>query len=325
MLELFKRNTFFSLLLLVPYAFILHTGTWLSDVQNPVFKENWLFDIIYHALALRKQTEIFASCILIALQSILIARFVSQFKLVQEGQLFPSILFILLCGIHPQTLNLSAVMLANVFFCLSLNPIFSIYQKKHIALPLYNFGFLIGLSSLFYPPYFILFFLGVLGLILLRGFKPREFFQIIGGFLNVYILFLALLYILNQHVAFYEMQIEAFFSPYIFSYVISSKGWVAFSCMMAILLLCLSSYNFFLVKKSIQHQKIFDLLFWSLFISLFSTFFIELRQIAHLMILFVPVSILCGLLLTRLKNPLISETLHLFLILASLFLQFQNW
>ncbi len=325
MLELFKRNTFFSLLLLVPYAFLMHAGAWLSGIQNPIFEQNWLFDLIYNYLALSKKTEIFFACVLIALQAIFIARVVSQFKLIPEGQLFPSIVFILLCGVHPQTLSLSAVMLANVFFCFSLIPLFSIYQKKKVPIPLFNFGFLIGVSSIFYPPYFILLFLGVVGLIVLRGFKLSEFFQLIGGFINLYLLYMFVLYLFNLHGAFYEKQISSFFSPYIFSYVYSSKGWVALTWLIILVLICLSSYNYFLLKKSIQHQKIFDLLFWCLLISLFSSFFIELRQISHLMILFVPLSILCGLLLTRLKNPLVLETLHLFLILASLFLQFQNW
>lgn len=72
-------------------------------------------------------------------------------------------------------------------------------------------------------------------------------------------------------------------------------------------------------------QKQFEILFWSLLICLFSILFLKIELINHLMILFTPLALLTGLLLTKLKNPLLKETIHLFFLIVSLFLQFQNW
>jgi hypothetical protein len=38
-----------------------------------------------------------------------------------------------------------------------------------------------------------------------------------------------------------------------------------------------------------------------------------------------PLSILLGLLITKIKNSLFEETLNLIFVLTALFLQFQNW
>jgi len=71
--------------------------------------------------------------------------------------------------------------------------------------------------------------------------------------------------------------------------------------------------------------KYYDLIFWCLFISLFSLFFLKVVSVSHLLMFITPLSILLGLLITKIKNSLFEETLHLIFVLTALFLQFQNW
>lgn len=116
-----------------------------------------------------------------------------------------------------------------------------------------------------------------------------------------------------------------FFKPFIFSMKFGSQGWIAFSLLFIFILLNLIQYPFFQFKRSIMAQKQFDLLFWTLLICGFSILFLQIDQVNHLIILFSPLALLTGVLLTKPKNPLLQETIHLFLLLSSLFLQFQNW
>ncbi|HEX5624980.1 MAG TPA: hypothetical protein VFX48_03105 [Saprospiraceae bacterium] len=325
MLELFKRNTFFSILLLIPYASILHIGSWLVPIPQTMSEQAWLYR---HTLGQLPQTGtpgVLLSILLIVIQAGLLGRIVSQYKLNPDGQLFGSLFFILFCGFHFSTLSVNPVLFANVFFTFGINELFKLYARKSVALPLYNFGFFIGLAAAIYPAYYIYILLGVFGITVLRGIGIREVLQLIGGFLNVFALLFAVLYLLDLHQEYWNIQIAGYFSPYAFSMNIQGIGWVAFGLLILFLLICLGHYQFFQNKRGIQVQKQIDLLFWALLGSLLSLFFLEIDQVSHLTVLFTPLCLLCGLWITRFKNPLISETIHLFLVISSLFLQFQNW
>lgn len=312
-------------MLLVPYAIVLHLGPWFVDIPAYTSTKAWVFTKAVLPFTASGPAQWVLSTLLIIFTSFIIGQLVSKFKLMQDAQLFPSLFYILFCGLHIRTLEFSAILIANVFFSMSLLQLFQIYQKKHVPVTLFNFGLLIGLASLFYLPYIYYLFIGIIGLIILRGFKPRELFQILGGFANVYILLFFILFLLNIHGEFYQNQIAAFFRPFIFSMKFQNEGWVLFGITITCIFYTIANYSYFQIKKSIIVQKIFDILFWCLLISLFSNFFLRIDNPAHLIMAFTPLAILCGLLFSRLKNPLIAETLHLFFIMISLFLQFQNW
>ncbi len=276
-------------------------------------------------LGISYRFEIFLSILIIFLHALVIGRITNKYKLNQEGQLFGSLFFIIFCGFHFSTLGLNATLIANLFLTLGIYELFGIYLKKNASIQLFNFGFLVGMASLFYPPYYVFLFLGLIGIVILRGTRIKEFLQLCGGFINVYLLIYAILYIFNVEHEFWNQQIAGFFSPFIFSMKISSIGWVAFSMIILFIILNVMQYQFFQSKRSIISQKQYDILFWALFVSLWSIFFLKIEQVHHLIVLFTPLALLSGMLLTKIKNPLLKETLHLFLVIASLFLQFQNW
>lgn len=325
LLELFKRNTFMGALLLIPYAMVLHASSWFNKVSCPVSESCWLFLKLFKELSENNAFNITSSLILIVLQALWIGRMVSRFKLTGEGQLFSSLFFILFCGFHFSTLCFGPVLLANFFFTLALPELFGIYLKKKPALALFNYGFLVGLASLFYPPYYIFLVLGLVGILVLRVYHLKEILQIVGGFFNVYFLLFVSLYYFNLQTEFWDVQIAGFFRPFIFSMKFGSIGWIAFALLFIFVLINLIQYPFFQFKRSIMAQKQFDLLFWAILISGFSILFLQIDQVNHLIILYSPLALLTGVLLTKPKNPLIQETIHLFLLLCSLFLQFQNW
>jgi hypothetical protein len=325
LLELYKRNTFFSLLLLLPYALGLHLGPGFVVLPIETSDHNWMYNsMIQPWLPSGLYEWAFASGF-IFVQAVAIAKLISDFRLNPAGELFPSLFFMLFCGTHQQTLAFGAIHLANFFFVLSLFQLFRCYQKKRAVQQLFNFGFLIGVASLFYPPYCAFLFLGLAGLFVLRAYKTREWLQMLGGFCSVYLLAFAALYVANLHVEFFNKQIAAHFSPYIFSMEISSKGWIAFGIIVFAVLVSLLHYGFFQVKRNIAQQKYYDLFFWCLLAAFLSILFQRIDNPGHLVLIITPLSVLCGLLLTRVKNPLVAETTHLFLVAISLFLQFQNW
>lgn len=324
-LQLFRKNMLFNVLLIIPYAFILHLGAWFRPFPLIIESKSWFFNLIFRDYIQDLSFTFFSSSILIAFQAILINRIVNKFRMNQDAQLFPGVIFILFCSFHQDTINFSPVLLANLFFILALGNILDIYVKKTVPLQLSNFGLFIGLASLFYMPYYIFIFLGIVAIILLRGLSLREVLQIIAGFFNVYFLLFTCLYFIRTEHVFFPSEANGFFRPYIFSFQIGSKGFVHFGMMILMLCTVLVQYNFFQIRRSIIIQKYYDLIFWALLISFFSMLFLDVSSVSHLIILITPICFLIGLLVTKIKNPLILETLHLIFVFSALFLQLQNW
>lgn len=311
--------------MLLPYTLILHAAGWLTRLPDNISTNCWIYAKLIRSLQLSYAFENILSVVFILIQAILIGRITSKYKLNPDGQLFGSLFFILFCGMNGSTLNLNATLIANLFLTLAIHELFGIYQKKNANISLFNFGFLIGIASLFYLPYYNFLLLGCIGIVIMRRTLLKEIFQITGGFINVYLLLFAILYILGQHSEFWDHQISGFFSPFIFSMNFQGKGWVIFGILFILLLIIISQYQYFQTKRSIIVQKLADLCFWTIFIGLWSFFFLKIQQVHHIIILFTPLALLSGMLLSKLKNPLIKETLHLFLVITALFLQFQNW
>ncbi len=325
MLELFKKHSFFSVLLLIPYTIILHLVSWFKNVPSSYPDNCWIFSKIFQNSGLSYQSETFLSIFFIFLQALFLSRLTSKYKLNHEAQVYGSIIFIIFCGFHSATLGFNAASIANTFFILAIFEIFSIYHRKEVGIPHFNFGFLTGLASLFYPPYYVFIFLGLISIVVFRGTRIKEFLQVIGGFINVYLLVHVILYLLKLEDEFYTKQISGFFEPYIFSMNYGDKGWLSLILTCLFMAICILNYQYFQTKRSILNQKQFDIIFWALLISTFSIFFVEIDKIYHLYLFFTPIALLTGVLVARIKNPLIQETLHLFLVITALFLQFQNW
>ncbi|MDQ3143181.1 MAG: hypothetical protein M3Q56_13140 [Bacteroidota bacterium] len=325
LLQLFRKNIFLNSLLLIPYAFFLHLGVWLRKVPIESQEANWIFNQSFGRLSISYEWNLVLSVILITMEALLINRIVIQYRLNPNGQLFGGIFFILFCGFHSDTLLLSAPLVGNLFFLFALLQLFSIYQKKHSPIALFNVGFFIGLASLFYVPFYIFLFLGIIGLMVLKGFQFREMFQIIIGFGVLYFLSFSIFYFLNLHELFLNIQIGGFFKPYLFSMVLGSKGWIAFSILLILMLVCLVQFGLFQSRQTILLQKYYDLLFWTSFISMFSIFFLQVKEISHLILWITPLAFLVGLVMSKIKNQLIAETIHLIFVVTALFLQFQNW
>lgn len=324
-LQLFRKYLIFNVVLLIPYAFILHLGLWFRYSKVPVNDKDWVYNKLAVWIGMQGDYHFTWSLLLISAQAILISMLVNKFKLNPDGQLFPGLVFIILSSMHPMTAGASPAMLANLLLIPGLAQVMNIYIKKQVGLNLFNFGFLTGLASLLYLPSLWFLFSGVMALILLRGFVFREFLQILAGFFNVWFLVFAWIYYSGQESEFYQVQIKAYLSPYILNFSSNYKGWISGVVIFLLFSLSLIQYNSFRIKKSVIVQKYYDLMFWLGFNCLLSIFFMRVENLSHLVFWITPSCVLLSLLLTRIKNPLVSETLHLIFALAALFLQIQNW
>ena len=325
MLSLFRKNLLINYLLLLPYALFLHLGVWLRRIPVQENPSNWVFNQFMGKLQMSYELQTILATILIAIIAILLSNLSVKYRLLPNGQLFGGIFFILFCGLHASSLSLTASLLACFFFVIDLEQIMSIYNQKTSPLRLFNFGFFVGMATLFYVPYYVYLFLGIIGITILKGFSLKEFFQIIVGFLTVFFLFCTAAFVGDFLDIFYSQQIQSYFSPYLFSMSYGKNGLIVMGILSLVFLASFISLNLFQVKKTILIQKYFDLIFWTVFVSFLSLLFLRITEINHIHLFILPLSILMGLMISKIKNQLMAETIHLTLIIFALFLQFQNW
>ncbi len=324
MIQFFRKSTFFGIFLLIPYSFVLHLGYILQRKTEPSFSRDCFYQTILGQFTLSWEVRTALSCLLISLQAILIAHMSNRYKLMPDGQLFSAIVFILLTGIHSDLLHWGPILIGNTFYILALYYILDLYNKKNVTVQLFNFGLCIGLASLFYIPYYIVFFTGISAVIILRGYNLKVILQMLLGFLNVWVLWYFWLIVKNDVPMFHQQQLFAYFEPYIFSMDIAEKGWIAFGIVMSLTLISIFYSQTFKIKKGILLQKQYSTIFYIMLISLFSIVFQHIAHIQHLLIWITPLSFLIGALLQRIKNSLVLETLHLGFAFLALLLQIQN-
>ena len=325
LLQFFKKNLIFNSLFLLPYAFILHLGAWLKRIEISNTEQNWIYQKTIGALKLSYETNIVISTVFVFILALIINNITRRYKLNSDGQLFPGVVFILFTGLSVDFLYLNPALISSLFILIAIDQSFAIYNSKYPGGKLFNVGFLIGITSLFYLPNFYLLIYGVMAIIILKGFTIKYLFQLLFGFINSYFLCFVVCYLFNTHSEFYKIQIGQWFSPYILHIFNRDSAWISLSILLVYMLWCLVQFDFFQTKRVVLIQKYYSLFFWCCLVSFISLLFMKINHHYHLMILIVPLGFLVGLLLTKIKNQLLAETLHLFMVVLALFLQFQNW
>ena len=325
LLQFFKKNLFVNSLLLLPYALFLHLGLWLRRVGFEWDESNYIFNHVFQVQKWSYELNVILSTLIIFVQALMINGLVSRYKLNPYGQLLPGLFFILMMGFGLPTLYMSPALVGNFFFIIAIDNVFQIYNKKSTAVQLFNFGFFIGLASALYVPYYIFLLLGLLGIFLLKGFQVKLLLQMLTGFINVFFLIYVILYVGDWDHLFWQTQIKGYFSNYVLHRLNWSWAWVGFGILIVFFISALVQFNYFQVKRIVLIQKYYNLLFWTCFIFLLSFLFMKVSSYSHLTLLIMPLSFIMGLLVTRIKNPLVAESIHVLFVVLALFLQFQNW
>ncbi|MFN8279959.1 MAG: hypothetical protein U0V49_06715 [Saprospiraceae bacterium] len=325
MLQLFRKNMVFNNLLLIPYILIVHSGKFFVNYGQIHLDHSWLTDQLILWSGLTDNAQFYVSLIILFVDALLLNQFVNDHKLNPDGQLFAGLVLIILSGFHPVLSGLTGLLIGSMFYILALRAVSNTYLMKNASLSIFNFGFYSGLATLFYTTYLWLVVLGIFGLIVFRGLSFRELMQLISGLVCVAILLAMFLYVKQLSAIYFADQYASLFSPYPLAMKFGGSGLVSFVIVMILFIAALLQFSVFQIKTHIGAQKVYDFLFWACLISLFSVMFVKIDNIAPLLILIMPLSVLLAVILAKIRNLLLAETLHLFFAILALFLQLQNW
>ncbi len=324
MLEFFRTNQFAANLLLIFYVSLLRASTFIFPQEWSPKGEGVLSEFVYYYTGTSGYMPDLVALIFVFIQAFMINELVARYRMANENTLFPGLFYVLLMSCIPDFLHLSPPLLANTFYILALFELFGIYKKNNVAARLFNLGLWIAIASLFYFSFTVFILLAIIGIGLLRAFRLREWLMSLIGFLVAY-------YLVGIYYYWYDL-FAVFVQKHIFANMslINLEGpqtidtYIKLGFMGLMIVIAVFSFNLYNQKKNIQVQKYLSILYWAMFVTIFSLLLQEVIGIEHLIILVVPLSIFIASNFLSFAKKQTAEAIHLFLIFMILAFQFKG-
>jgi len=318
-LALFRTNQVaFSILLLI-YASILRISYFLGNSPIDIANDGVLASLVKNYIGDGTIGTGIFTLLVVFVQALLVNNLANKYRLFKEITLFPGLFYILLVSCIQDFLPLSAVLLGNTFLILALTNLLSIFKNAKCADAIFNVGFWIGVSALFYHAFVLFLLLGLLGIIVLRSFKVKEAFMLISGYLLPFI-FVSVYY-------FWQDGFQAYWQAHFFDQfnlldLPPSRGWNTYYKFIILgLLIVMGLFNPYTFEKSYKIRNYMNIFYTTLIISGFTFLFQENIQLNHFLIIATPLSILLAACFLAMSKTT-AEFIHLFLFIAIMLFQF---
>lgn len=323
MIEIFRKNLFVNSILLLPYIFILRISTLIHPIGFTLGPNTNVFQkIIFFNFSSPLAQNIFANLLIFG-HVLLINHIFIKNRLSKNITLFPGLFYVIFITIISENTFLAPILIANTFIILAVLNVLETYKLPQAKVYIFNTGFILGMASLFYSPYFAFILFGVIALLQLRSFKITEKIQYFAGFGVPY--FLLFTYRYWYSISFVDLDFikEIFFRWPAFR----TDGLITFYLCLSVIFVSILAvlFNFGSIngKKSIQAQKKIDIFYWVLFFCLLSFFIFSTPELNHLMSLAFPLSVLIGCLVSDAKKNVLLEIVHILVVSLIFITQFR--
>lgn len=318
MFSIFKSNNPGVVALYAVYLFAFRICFWFIDVEAEFALQNseplsaLLFGWLKALPVNFKALSFILSAVVCFVQALLINGLINEHKLAARKSYAGGLIFIIFSSFFKQMLVLSAPQLAFTFIILATQKLFRLIKKEKMYGDVFDVGFLIALASLFYYPAFIYVLFAYIGMGTVRAFSYREWMAVLLGFVAPMLLAFTAYFFTDSHPG-------GIMPQSVFSHLTLTP--IEWGQVAAFLLCAVASFVLlpaFLYSSLIQVRKFTTLLFVAFFIGLL-TFFIQPHvNMAHVVMLCMSVAVVCTLILLQIKNSIVSEVIHLMLILLVL-------
>ncbi len=318
MLSLFRQNLFFNSLLLLPYTIIIRIHSLIyPDSYKSAEIEGWLNWTFFEWVKDLPILQSILAILLIFLQAVTINYIVNRHRLSLRPNLFPGVIYILLVSISKECLYLNPVLFANIFFLLAVVNLFKTYRIAQVSTSIFNSAFFIAIASLFYLPVLLYLLPCFIALFMLRSFRIKERMQYILGAITALYLSFSIFFYSGLHTSFFQL----YFSKNLALPSVSEiqlKAMIPLGLIVVALIVVTTNYYSLRKKKSIQSQRKIDILYWFLLFSPLMLLLWHRIDSFGLLLVSMPLSILIGMILYRIKNQVVAELIH-FIALAAIF------
>ena len=326
MLQFFRTNQLLNSLMLFPYALVLnhglffgHTGTVPTEADGIL--SPWLHTFWNDFPISSAMFYVF----LLFMQAILVNRISIVFRIGNEINLFPGLIYLIFVSFFPQFQQLTGLMMGQLFFLFAFTALLQTYKRYMDKGMLFNSAFWIGMASLFYAPFLMGILVIVIGAFILKPIKGKDWLLILNGMVVPYFFIFTIWYAIGYepmdilHEFKVYLQFDIPFLP------IEVSSFIPLLILTSVILIALVNYQFYHSKKSLRSKKNIDIIYWTLFLFGISTLIFQGIELQHIVLVAVPLSLLLQDSLVRIENPLTSEIIHLFMLGALFFFQYQTF
>ncbi len=322
MLSIFRTNQFFANAFLLVYVVVVWSPSFFVE-QNVLLSDGtFLFDSVTPYLP---ETGTLANYIIAAiialLQAIMLNVMVSRYRLTEEITLFPGLFYLLLMGFSSAFWVVNPLSFANFFLLLAIIELIDTYKEFSSADRIFNMGLFIGLASLCYFSYIVFLIFAWIGIGILRAIQWKERLILLFGFLGPYFLVFTYQYWHDQLDVFFQKEIIANFQLLNFTPKGDINDYITTGLISLFILIVIFSYKTYAYKKKIKIQKVIDILYWVLAVSIISLLFQTQINVQHFQMLLPILAIFVSINFIKMSRQK-SDLFHLLLLAGTLIWHF---
>lgn len=315
MLALFRTNQAYAGLLLFVYALVLWLPYYLTGapMTTEVPGEGVLGESLTEMLAGSPVPAYLLSVLLVGLQGLQANAWAGRHRLSRQVTQFPGLFVVLTTSLVAGGHGTHSFHLANVLLLFTLLALGRLYKREEPAVALFNAGAWLGLATLLRPGYLLFLPACLMAIAILRRLDLRSVLQLLTGLGLVYFFLAVTGYLNGNWRAYFDLQLSPFgLASFQAAPADALAGLGALALLLLAVLLFFSRIG---VMLNIEGSKNLNLLGWFLLWAGVAALFAPELTAGHAQYLVVPLGILLGLGVLRLRKRQ-AEVVHFLLLVV---------
>ena len=202
MLQLFRNNSPFTVIVLFIFALLVKFDALLHPVAPVAIPGHFLFNYIVKGLDLALMHGAFAytmlAIVLLFMQSVYLKSIASRHKLFPRPTYVPSFVFLLLTSVYTPFDSFSETLLVNWLLLGAVDIMFGFTQTTQPRKLIYNACFLLSMAALFQFTMLAFFFLLLVGMVMFRPFNLGEWSVAMMGYITPFYFLACILFLADE-------------------------------------------------------------------------------------------------------------------------------
>lgn len=202
MLQLFRNNSPFTVIVLFIFALVVKFEALLHPVLPTPVNNHFLFNVILQGMSFVFRQGAFAytllSVVILFIQSIYLKGIASKHKLFPRATYVPSFVFLCLTSIYLPFNTFSETLIINFLLLGAVDTMFGFTQTTQPRKLIYNAAFLLSMAALFQFTILAFFLLLLVGMVLFRPFNLGEWSVAMMGYFTPFYFLACLLFLTDK-------------------------------------------------------------------------------------------------------------------------------
>jgi hypothetical protein len=324
LLSLFKSNNPFVVVFYIVYLLLFRVCfTFIPFPSIPVFDHREplsqvLFPFLQSVSTDYSVLSSIVAGVLCFVQALFINQIINSNKILAKKTYVGGLFFIIFSSFLPEGLFLSPASVALSFLIISISKLFSLFRKDKANTDIFDVGFLIAIATMFYFPSILFLILAYIGLATIRPFDYREWLAVLTGFFSPF-------FILFTYYFWFDItsslpgDVANFHSTgWLRAIPMSADRWAMIATLLLLSAILLTMLPAALYSRVIQVRKFAGLMAFFIAFTALSFVLQQTISLSHLVLLSLPLAIISAMVISQIKRNLVSEVIHLILILLVL-------